>query len=140
MWSESWVSTLAKKTPIDRLADAISDILSEYQDEVDENLGEITVRLGKAGVKALKQETRKKYPDGTGEYARGWKAKEDHGRLSTTVTIYNEHYALPHLLEHGHVIRNGTGRVYGDVQPREHIAPVEEKLVKMFEQEVVSKL
>lgn len=132
--------TLAKKTPIDKLADAISGILDEYQDEVDENISEITVRLGKAGVKALKQETRKAFPDGTGEYARGWKAREDRGRMNTTVTIYNEHYGLPHLLEHGHVIRNGTGRVYGDVRPREHIAPVADKLVKTFEEEVVSKL
>lgn len=132
--------TLAKKTPVDKLADAISGILGEYRDEVDENISEITVRLGKAGVKALRQETRKTFPEGTGEYAKGWKAKENKGRLATTVTIYNEHYGLPHLLEHGHVIRNGTGRVYGDVQPREHIAPVADKLVQTFEEEVVSKL
>ena len=131
---------MAAKTPIDKLASAISDILEEYGDEITDNVGEIAIAMGKKGVQALRQESRTKVQEQTGEYARGWKSTVDHGRLSTTVTIYNEHYGLPHLLEHGHVIRNGTGRVYGEVRGREHIAPVEEELVEAFEREVVEKL
>ena len=128
------------KTAIDKLSEAISGMLEEYADEIGENVGEIAIQMGKKGVKALKQQTRETYPKGTGEYAKGWKSQVNRGRLNTTVTIYNDHYSLPHLLEHGHVIRNGTERVYGEVPGREHIQPVEKELVEAFEREVVSKL
>ena len=131
---------MARKTPLDKLADAISDILEEYGEEVDENVGEIAEALGKKGALTLRRESKAKFPDGSGEYAQGWKSTTDQSRFSTVATIYNEHYALPHLLEHGHVIRNGTGRVYGEVPGREHIAPVADELVEAFEKEVVSKL
>ena len=131
--------TLAK-TPIDKLSDAISAILNDYAEEIGDNVGEIAVELGKKGVKTLKQQSRAEFPKGTGEYAKGWKSQVDRGRMATTVTIYNDHYSLPHLLEHGHVTRNGTGREYGTVPGREHIKPVADKLVETFEREVVSKL
>ena len=131
---------MARKTPLDKLASAITDILDEYAEDVTRNVGEIAVQMGKKGVQALRQESKADLKVHTGDYARGWKQSIERGRLSTTVTLYNEHYALPHLLEHGHVIRNGTGRVYGEVRGREHIAPVEEELVGTFEREVMSKL
>lgn len=131
--------TLAK-TPIDKLSDAISGILNDYVEEIGDNVGEIAVELGKKGVKTLKQQSRAEFPKGTGEYAKGWKSQVDRGRMATTVTIYNDHYSLPHLLEHGHVIRNGTARDYGSVKGREHIKPVADKLVETFEREVVSRL
>lgn len=131
---------MAQKTPIDKLADAISGILEEYEGEISENVGEIAIRIGKKGVKALKQQSQKEYPKGSGEYAKGWKSQVDRKRLSTTVTIYNDHYSLPHLLEHGHATRNGTDRVYPPTPGREHIAPVADEVVETFEREVVSKL
>lgn len=131
---------MAGKTAIDKLNSAISNILAEYADEIGENVGEIAEAMGKKGVQALRQESKAKLKTHTGEYARGWKMQADRGRLTTTVTIYNDHYSLPHLLEHGHVIRNGTGRVYGEVPGREHIAPIAEELVETFEREVISKL
>ena len=131
---------MPRKTPIDQLTEAISGILNAYADQIDQNVGEIAVQMGKKGVQALRKESRGTFPNGSGEYAKGWKSQVDRERLSTTVTIYNDHYSLPHLLEHGHVIRNGTGRDYGDVRAREHIKPVEEKLVETFEREVMSKL
>ena len=116
------------KTAIDKLSEAISGMLEEYADEIGDNVGEIAIQMGKKGVKALKQSAREAYPKGTGEYAKGWKSQVNRGRLNTTVTIYNDHYSLPHLLEHGHVIRNGSERVYGNVPGREHIQPVEKEL------------
>jgi hypothetical protein len=56
------------------------------------------------------------------------------------VIIYNEHPGLPHLLEYGHVSRNGTGRTYGEVPGHEHIQPVEEEMVRDFERKVVEAL
>lgn len=131
---------MAHKTPLDQMADAISDILEEYGDDLTENVGEIVTQLGRKGAQALKKESRQAFPKGTGEYARHWRSQVERGRLSTTAIIYNDHPGLPHLLEHGHVARNGTGRIYGEVRGREHIEPVADKLVETFEREVVSKL
>lgn len=131
---------MAAKTPIDKLNSAISSILEEYADEIAENVDEIAVAMGKKGVQALKQESRKKFKVVTGEYAKGWKMQTTRGRLSTTVTIYNEHPGMPHLLEYGHVTRNGTGRTYGEVRGREHIEPVANELIEAFEREVEARL
>jgi len=131
---------MARKTPLSQLSDAISNILSEYSEDIEGNVSEIVEQMGKKGAQALKKEARQKFPDGTGEYAKGWKVQTERGRLSTTAVIYNEHYGLPHLLEYGHVSRNGTGRVFGQVAGREHIQPVAEELVQTFEREVVEKL
>ena len=131
---------MARATPLDQLNKAISDILSDYGEDVADNVAEVAVKLGQAGVRTLKRESRSKLNVQTGEYAKGWKMQTEQGRLSTKVTIYNDHYSMPHLLEHGHVIRNGTGRVYGEVKGREHIEPVADELVETFEREVLDKL
>ena len=131
---------MARKTPLDQMADAISSILDEYKDSIDENVGEIVTQLGRKGAQALKKESRQAFPKGTGEYAKGWKSQVERGRVNTTAVIYNEHPALPHLLEYGHVTRNGTDRIYGEVQGREHIEPVADNLAETFEREVMSRL
>lgn len=131
---------MARKTPLDQMADAISSILDEYKDSIDENVGEIVTQLGRKGAQALKKESRQAFPKGTGEYAHGWKSQVERGRMNTTAVIYNEHPGLPHLLEHGHVTRNGTDRIYGMVQGREHIEPVADNLVETFEREVLTQL
>ena len=131
---------MARKTPIEQLSSAISGILTDYADDIDGNVGEIVAQMGKKGAQAVRKEARQTFPDGTGEYAKGWKSQVNKERLSTTAIIYNDHPGLPHLLEYGHVIRNGTGRVYGEVRGRAHIEPVADKLVEIFEQEVLSKL
>lgn len=131
---------MAGKTPIDKLNSAISDILEVYADRIADDVGEIAVAMGKKGVQALKQESRTKLNVITSAYANGWRMQTERGRLNTTVTIYNVNPGMPHLLEYGHVTRNGTGRTYGKVSGREHIKPVENKLVEIFDREVVSRL
>lgn len=131
---------MARKTAIDQLNDAIGDILSEYADDVATHVAEVAEQMGKKGVQALRRESRAKLKSRTGKYSRGWKLKVDRGRLNTTATIYNDHYSLPHLLEHGHVSRNGTKRTFGEVPGHEHIKPVADELVETFQREVVDKL
>lgn len=122
-----------KKVTLENLGDAISEILSEYEGEITKNIPEITERVGKEGVKALRSSAKSKFK-GTGKYSRGWTTYVEHKRLSSTVTIYNKKLpGLPHLLEHGHANRNG-GRTAGRV----HIAPVEEKLVNKYEKEIIN--
>ena len=127
---------MAKKTSIDRLGAAIHDILAEYGDDVQENLSDAAKRVTKKGAQAVKSAARSTF-GGTGEYAAGWTSRTETGRFSAQGVIYNKDVpGLPHLLENGHVIRNGTRRVYGDLPGREHIKPVEETIAKEFEAEV----
>lgn len=125
---------MAKRTPLDKLEDSINKILEEYGEQITENLDEVTVKVGKAGVTALRNESKETF-GGTGKYAKGWKSETQTTRLGTSVVIYNITPGLPHLLEHGHAKRNG-GRVAG----REHIAPVEEKIIKEYETEVAESI
>lgn len=122
------------KTTLDTLADDIGKILEEYQDDVKQNLDQITKQIAQKGQQALKNESKSKFKGD--RYWKGWKVDLQVGRLDTKATIYNASLpGLPHLLEKGHAKRNG-GRVEGTV----HIAPVEEKLVAEFEKQVRSKL
>lgn len=123
----------------------VMKILNEYGDEISSNLDVITKRVGQKGAQMLRNESKAAFPvkeskrPSTGKYAKGWTFKAVEGRLYTTVTIYNKTPGMPHLLEHGHDIRTG-GRVTGEFRGKEHIAPVEEKIVTEYEREVVKKL
>ena len=134
---------MARRTPIDKLDDAIGDILKEYEGQVEKSIGEIADKLAKKGAQTLRSQSRATFRNGTGKYAKGWKAEtsgKKHRQLEQSSVIYNDNPGLPHLLEHGHVTRNGTGRVYGRTPGHEHIAPVEAELVEAFEREVLAKL
>ena len=129
---------MVKKTPIDKLSESIAAILKEYGDDVAEATRECSKRVTKAGVKAVKASARQSFETSRGgEYVSGWTSQFETGRLSAQGTIYNKKVpGLPHLLEHGHVSRNGTGRTFGTVQGRIHIAPVERQIVKDFERNI----
>ena len=121
------------KTPIDKLDTQIEKILQEYEGDVRENVGQITKEICRKGAAAVKASARSAV-GGSGKYANGWTSEVKTTRYSTEGVIYNG--ALPglaHLLENGHAKVNG-GRVAG----RPHIAPVEEKLVKEYEEGVIN--
>lgn len=131
---------MAKKTALDKLHEAIGDILEEYADAIGENVDQIVQDMGKKGVQALRAKSKEALKQHTGGYAGGWKCDYSQTRLNTKATLYNTSPGLPHLLENGHVTRNGTGRTYGWTPAHQHIAPVAEELVDTFEREVMSKL
>lgn len=122
------------KTPIDKLNTAISKILTEYGNEIAGNLGEATKKAAKAGVTALRSQSKATF-GGTGRYARGWSSQYEEGRLTYSAVIYNSSPGLPHLLENGHAKRGG-GRTPG----RPHISIVEQQLIESFEKEVEAKI
>lgn len=122
---------MAKKVPIEKLGDAIKEILDEYREEVETNSEDAVKKVTKAGVSALKATSRSTF-GGKGKYASGWTSKVYPGRITTEAVIYNATTpGLPHLLEFGHAKRGG-GRVAG----RSHIAPIEQKIAQEFEQQL----
>lgn len=117
------------KVTIDNFDKAVEKILQEYGDDITADLGEITERIGKEGVKMMKSSA--SVFNRTGKYKKSWKAKVERGRMESVVVLYSTLPSLPHLLEYGHAKRNG-GRVEG----RPHIKPVEEKLNEQFDEKV----
>lgn len=119
----------SRKITADNLGEAIAEILEEYGDEVQKDMDDVVKDVGKAGVKAIKSASG--VFGGTGKYRKGWTSQTDTERYGSTVTIYNRTPGLPHLLENGHAKRGG-GRVPG----KTHIAPVEQELIKQFEEQI----
>lgn len=79
------------------------------------------------------QELKSTSPVLTGSYAKGWTKKNTYeSKSSKRNTVYNKtDYQLTHLLEKGHVGRDGRR-----VKAIEHIRPVEEKAAAEFEDKV----
>jgi hypothetical protein len=127
------------KVTLDTFSTELKKILDEYADEVTENVQEVTKKVARKGAQAVKSESLSTFKDvhlKKGRYGSGWTSTVETGRLSAQGIIYNKKYpGLPHLLEHGHAMRGG-GRVPG----KAHIAPVEKKIVEMYEKEIIHDL
>lgn len=118
-----------KKIGIIDFSSAIEEILTQYGEDVYNALGKSVEEVSKEAVQKLQASNR--FASGghpSGAYAKDWTADDvPTSRLSKKIVIHNEdHYRLAHLLEKGHVSRNGTGRTFGRVPAYPHIKPVEE--------------
>ena len=110
-------------------------ILEEFRDDVDKNMNEAIKKVTKAGAKQVKANARSAV--GGKKYASGWTSQFESGRLSAQGTKYNRSQpGMPHLLEYGHVTRNGTGRTYKPTPEHPHIESVEQEL----EQTIIKEL
>lgn len=109
------------------LAAAISEVLKEYGDECYEVLSESVKETADEAMNKLRSVDHFA-PDGnpSGDYSKDWVVDEyPTSRLKASVVVHNEgHYRLTHLLENGHVSRNGTGRTFGKVPAYPHIGPI----------------
>jgi len=112
--------------PID-LEAAITEELEKYGAIANSVLEEAIDDVAKKAAVKL-QAVHRFAPNGhpTGEYSRDWDSvMERTGRFTSTAIVYNvDNYRLTHLLEFGHVIRNGTKRSFGNAPAYPHIAPV----------------
>ncbi len=114
---------------------------STYTDEVK--------KKAESGIRKIAKEAKDEVisgsPKGKVNLTRGYKRYKDGWSTSTkkkngvfTVTVHNKKYRLIHLLELGHLLKDGTGRVYGEVPAYEHIKPArenaEEKVDKLLEE------
>lgn len=103
----------------------IKSILSEYSTDIQDEIAETAIRVGKDSANKLKHSSPKK----SGRYARNWTTTVEKGFSEIVVTVHNKKaYQLTHLLEHSHLLRNGKKST-----PITHIYPVEQDAIKDFE-------
>lgn len=127
--------------PID-LSKAINDILTQYGDEVYGVMEECIDEVSEEAKDKLRAENH--FRKESLKYAPSWINEKLQGKpLTAKRAVHNEdHYRLTHLLEKGHVVRNGTGRNKGkqrtDAFP--HIAPVNDWVNKELVQRLERKL
>ena len=120
---------MARRVTLEGLPDAIADILDEYEDETIRSSHEVVKKVAQAGARAVNSAASAAF--GGKRYRSSWSAQIQNSRLDAGAVIYSRVPGLPHLLENGHAKRGG-GRTTG----KSHIKPVEEKLVKEFENEL----
>ena len=110
---------------MDDIAKQITDALTEYTTEVEEDLEKIKEEVADNAVNELKANS----PRGRrSKYAKGWRKKKDgNGYIIHNATDGG----LTHLLERGHAKRNG-----GRTKAEPHIQSVEESAIKEFEEKV----
>ncbi len=131
MASRRGVSQATTRINVDKLAQQIADELSQFTTEIVEQIDISGARIGKKAVKKLKATSPKK----SGRYKKSWMMTTD--KVIGLPNKYTLHvraprYRLTHLLEKGHVIAGGTGRV----KAYPHIGPVEEEVIEQFTREV----
>lgn len=108
------------------IADQVTELLEQYSKNVTEEMHNVFKKEASKARSELKAAS----PRDSGKYAAGWAIKDESTRLTVDYTIYNRTPGLPHLLEFGHVIRNGTGRTFGSAPSHPHIASVNDELQK----------
>lgn len=119
----------------DGLADALTAAISQYSDDLIKNMPDAVKEAAKETAKELKNKAGSLFKGQ--KYAKSFKIKKQSGPNSiTTYTVYSTEYRIAHLLEHGHVIKNQTGRVYGMTAAHPHWAPAEEAGIKSLEEKL----
>ena len=105
---------------INNLSKEIIKSLNEYTNEVEEQLENAKDTVSKIALKEIKDVSPKK----TGSYKKGWRIK----KVGSSRILYNKtDYQLTHLLEYGHVNKDG-----GRTNSIPHIKKVEEKSINNF--------
>lgn len=120
-----------KTVTLDKLPDAINEILEEYQDDSIRSMHVATQKIAQAGAKAINSSASGAV--GGKRYKRSWTYQSENTRMDAAATIYSNIPGLPHLLEHGHA---GSGGGRKGAGAHVHIAPVVEKINKEFEKEI----
>ena len=89
---------------------AIAGALVDYGDEIKQGLAQDVESTGKECLKLVKEYSPRRKGKRGGGYRKGWRVKKFvDSRNRVSMTIYNKpHYRLTHLLEDGHLNRDGS--------------------------------
>jgi len=129
------------KVSPNQLAKEILKELDTYTESVTEAVDAAVGEIAKESRKKLREVKSVQGSNVWHNYPKGWtiKSKKRKGRREETVWN-SRYYRLTHLLENGHVIKNGTGRTYGRTRAFEHIGPIneqaQEKLLKAVQEAI----
>lgn len=119
-----------KKVSIDKLADEIMKGLEEYESLATEDMKKHV----KKAARSIRKDIKDIAPKGeTGKYKESWSAKTTKETAnSIEIVVHSKNrYQLAHLLEKGHVLRQG-----GRTRAQPHIKPAEEKGIKELEENI----
>ena len=110
--------------------ECLDDILSEYESNVRAATKEVVETVGNLAKKEIQAGA----PVRTGKYKAGWAVRKEGRRpanpyRSWAIVHNRTRYQLTHLLEKGHVTRNG-----GRTKPIVHIATAAEHADKMLKE------
>lgn len=121
----------------DQLAREILKNLDEYTDNVRVHVDDAVGKVAEESQKKLRATTGVEGSNVWRKYPRGWTTKTTKRKGYRKEEVWNaQHYRLTHLLEHGHVVKNGTGRNNGRQKTREfkHIGPINDEAQKQLEE------
>lgn len=119
---------MAKKVSSEGLEAEINKILQEETTRVVGVAKKAIPKVADKAANELKSISPKSTGPKGGKYAQSWtnkKIKED--ALTVQYTVYAGKYQLTHLLENGHLIKNGTGRTFGFTKAQPHISKAEKQ-------------
>lgn len=116
----------------------IMSLMQEYSNDVAEDMKADAKEVAKEAVKELKATSPVGEGSRKGHYNKGWTysvGKDSAYKIG--ITVHNSKKpGLTHLLEKGHA-RRGGGR---DVPGKEHISPVEQKVIENYEKRLKERL
>ena len=111
----------------------ITKQLKRYSKVTSSEIQEAAKDIAKEAVKDVQSKSPMSNTSRRGKYKKGWTSQN----VEDGYIVRNkDEYRLTHLLEKGHVIRDGTGRKVGQAKAQEHIKPAEIKAIKNFEKRI----
>lgn len=125
------------KVSTNQLAKELLDALGDYTEEVQERVSIAVIAVGKSTANELRNTKQVAGSNVWKTYPSGWKSTNIRKKGKQEAKVHNAtDYRLTHLLENGHVIKNGTGRTYGRTREFPHIITAEAKAVEELEKKI----
>ena len=111
------------------LDEALTDVLTNYATDLREAINADT----EAAAQRLKKAISADAPVKTGKQKKSWRiAKEYLGGVDLKTVVHSTDYRKVHLLENGHVTRNGMTRT----KPTYYVSSNAERIIKEYEEQV----